>query len=53
MNLLDPIGEKLVGNAGPDYVREEAGIFLATVLWLVLAALVATSWLSHRLPEKN
>jgi hypothetical protein len=41
MNLLDPAGEALVGDLGPDYVREEAGIFLAAVLWLTLGVLTA------------
>lgn len=41
MNLLDPLGEALVGDLGPSYVREEAGILLAAVLWLGLGILVA------------
>jgi len=53
MNLLDPLGETLVGDGGPNYIREEAGIFLTAVLWLALAAFVATSWRPHRLPAKS
>jgi hypothetical protein len=41
MNLLDPVGEALVGDLGPDYVREEFGIPLAAVLWFALGVLVA------------
>jgi hypothetical protein len=51
MNLLDPAGEALVGDVGPDYVREEAGIFLAAVLWLTLGALAAVS--SHPAPLRR
>lgn len=41
MNLLDPVGEALVGDLGPTYAREEAGILLAALLWLALGILVA------------
>ena len=43
MQLLLPAGEAMVGDRGPDYVREESGIFLTAVLWLVLGVLVAIS----------
>jgi len=52
MNLLDPAGEALVGDLGPDYAREEAGILLAALLWLALGILVAAGS-RPRLPAGN
>ena len=53
MNLLDPVGEALVGDLGPDYAREEAGILLAALLWLALGILVAAGSRPRRLPAKS
>lgn len=53
MNLLDPAGEALVGDLGPDYVREEAGILLAALLWLALGILAAAGSRPGRLPGKS
>jgi len=52
-NLLDPVGEALVGDLGPNYVREESGILLNALLWLALGILVAAGSRSRRLPAKN
>ena len=53
MNLLDPAGEALVGDLGPDYAREEAGILLAGLLWLALGILVAAASRPRRLPARS
>jgi hypothetical protein len=53
MNVLDPVGEALVGNLGPNYAREEAGILLAALLWLALGILVAAGLRPRRLPAKG
>ena len=53
MNLLDPVGEALVGDLGPDYAREEAGILLAALLWLALGVLVAAGSRPRRLPARS
>jgi len=53
MNVLDPLGEALVGDLGPDYAREEAGILLAALLWLALGLLVAAGLRLHRSPATS
>ena len=53
MDLLDSVGEALVGDLGPNYVREESGILLAAVLWLALGVLVAVFSRPPRLPAKS
>ena len=53
MNLLDPAGEALVGDLGPDYAREEAGILLAALLWLALGILVAADSPPRRFRAKS
>jgi hypothetical protein len=53
MDLLDPVGEALVGDLGPDYAREESGILLAALLWLALGILVAAGSRPRRLPAKS
>ena len=53
MNLLDPLGEALVGDLGPDYAREEAGILLTALLWLALGILVAAGSRPRRLPARS
>jgi hypothetical protein len=52
-NLLDPVGEAMVGDLGPDYTREEAGILLNALLWLALGILVAAGSRPRRLPAKS
>jgi hypothetical protein len=52
-NLLDPVGEAVVGDLGPDYVREESGIFLNALLWLALGILVTAGSRSRRLLVKS
>ncbi|HEU0245683.1 MAG TPA: hypothetical protein VFR38_01210 [Gaiellaceae bacterium] len=53
MNLLDPIGEALVGDLGPDYAREEAGILLTALLWLALSILVAAGSRPHHVSARS
>jgi len=53
MNVLDPLGEALVGDLGPDYAREEAGILLAALLWLALGILVAADSPPRRFRAKS
>lgn len=52
-NLLDPVGEAMVGDLGPDYTREESGILLNALLWLALGILVAAGSRPRRLPLKS
>jgi hypothetical protein len=52
-NLLDPVGEAMVGDLGPDYTREESGILLNALLWLALGILVAAGPRPRRLPVKS
>jgi hypothetical protein len=51
--LLDPVGAALVGDRGPTYVNEEAGILLAALLWLALGVLVAAGSRPRRLSAKS
>jgi hypothetical protein len=52
-NLLDPVGEAMVGDLGPDYTSEESGILLNALLWLALGLLVAAGSRPRRLPVKS
>jgi hypothetical protein len=52
-NLLDPVGEAMVGDRGPDYTSEESGILLNALLWLALGLLVAAGSRPRRLPMKS
>jgi hypothetical protein len=38
--LLDVIARAAVGGLGPSYVPDEAGVFLAAAVWLVLGAML-------------
>jgi hypothetical protein len=51
--LLIPVGEALVGDLGPDYVREESGILLNALLWLALGILVAAGSRPRRIPANS
>jgi hypothetical protein len=51
--LLDPVGQALVGDLGPNYVREESAIWLNALLWLALGVLVAAGSRPRRLPVKS
>jgi hypothetical protein len=51
--LLIPVGEALVGDRGPNYVRDESGILLNALLWLALGILVAVGSRPHRFGAKS
>jgi hypothetical protein len=38
--VLDAVGKVIVGERGPQYAADEAGIFLTAVLWLAIGVLV-------------
>jgi hypothetical protein len=50
---LQPVGEAMVGDLGPNYVREESAIWLNALLWLALGILVAVGSRPRRLSAKS
>ena len=51
--LLDSIGRAVVGDRGPDYVPDEAGILLAAVAWLALGYVLLSKWtLTRTTPDR-